>query len=206
MLQLVHLEIAPKLCKRKNLRILTSSWHHLDILTSLERIIKQTRTSPRNTNNTFLTTNFNKHLKGVMNSNNTTFEWHKERLMYNRTICKFSFRLTRKYNKTLLDIPYRQWNKKSYPITWTTNQNEDKITTKTPIQKEKESKVNYQKINKMEHFLSMGHIPTHPPPNLTLHNLSIRTLTTEELNILDKRLSFAPTDITQSTTTTLTSL
>ena len=42
-----------------------------------------------------------------------------------------------------------------------------------------------------KHFSSIGHIPTHPP-----NNLSNRTLTTEELNILDKGLSFAPTDLT----------
>ena len=51
------------------------------------------------------------------------------------------------------------------------------------------------KKTKMEHFFIHRPYP-HSPTNLTIHNLSNRTLTTEELNILDKGLSFAPTDIT----------
>ena len=75
--------------------------HHLDILTSLERIIKQHQEIQTNknipkkyqpntleTNDTSLTTKFNdqygklfyKHLKDVINSNNTTLERHKETL------------------------------------------------------------------------------------------------------------------------------
>ena len=168
--------------------------HHLDILTSLERIIKQhqeiqtKKNIPKKyqpntleTNDTFLTTKFNdqyeklfyKHLKDVVNSNNTTLERHKETLkriiyeteQYLSSLSDSPEHITRLYKTFLTDNGIK--NHTPLPELQTRmNTTSQKTRSQRRHQhrkrKQDEHPQSIKKI-KMEHFLSIGHMPTHPP-------------------------------------------